>query len=187
MGPRASRSPHIRLFVAAYPPEQARRAYLEALAGLEAGAPFRATPLAQVHMTLQFIGAVPEKQVEAIVESMGRSAAGVEPFVLTPQRLICLPETGPPRLVAVQTDAPAGLVEVRRRLVQRLARDPRREAPERFRPHLTLCRFTGLGRPRRIDQAAALPEFGVDALVLFRSTLRSSGAQYTEVARGPLG
>lgn len=179
-------SPNIRLFVAAYPPPEARAAYAAALKSIDAGAPYRATPNDQVHMTLQFIGAVPQKQLDDIIESVNRSAAGVPAFTLTPQKLVCFPERGTPRLIALETDTTPGLKEVRRRLVQRLVREPRREDPERFRPHLTLCRFTGTGRPSRIDEPAALPAFRVDALVLFQSTLKPTGAVYTEVARAPL-
>jgi RNA 2',3'-cyclic 3'-phosphodiesterase len=179
-------SPNIRLFVAAYPPPEARAAYAQALDQLDAGAPYRATPTDQIHMTLQFIGAVPQKQLDDVIESVNRSAAGIPAFALTPQCLVCFPERGTPRLIALETDNPPGLQEVRRRLVQRLAKEPRRENTEHFRPHLTLCRFTGAGRPRRIDEPATRPPFTVEALILFQSTLKPTGAIYTEVARAPL-
>jgi 2'-5' RNA ligase len=179
-------SPNIRLFVAAYPPAEVRVAYAAVLETIDAGAPYRATPAEQIHMTLQFIGAVPEKQLDEVIESTSRSGAGIPAFTLTPQKLVCFPERGTPRLIALETDTPAALKEVRRRLVQRLAKEPRKESPERFRPHLTLCRFTGAGRPTRIEEPALLPPFAVEALILFKSTLKPTGAVYTEVARAPL-
>ena len=178
----------MRLFVAVHPPEEVRRACLESLELLDPRPDprHRATPPEQVHLTLQFVGHVPEREMPEIAESVERSAAGVGGFRLTPLKLVTFPERGTARLIAVELDAPAGLMEVRRRLVKRLAREPRREDPERFRPHMTLLRFAGDARPKRVERGVALPGFDVSEIVLFRSVLRPGGAVHSEVLRAGL-
>jgi 2'-5' RNA ligase len=177
----------VRLFVAIHPPEDCRAAYAAALDELSLpGGSWRPTPVAQVHLTLQFIGSVPERDLGGVVESVERSAAGLPSFQLVPQTLVTIPQRGPPRVIALTLDAPATMLEIKRRLVQRLARDPRRDDPDRFLPHITLGRFTGIGRVPRVEMEVSLPGFEVRSIVLFRSVLRPSGAEHSEVMRAGL-
>lgn len=175
-----------RLFVAVYPPEATAQALLGA-AERSIESRGRLTPVEQVHLTMQFIGDTRTKDLERIRESVARSASGIEPFTLRPLRLITLPERGPARLVAAETDAPPGLLEMQRRLAQRLARSPRKSAGDRFLPHLTLFRAARGSSCDRVEAPLEIDGFGVGSLVLMRSVLRSGGAAHTEVARFPLG
>jgi 2'-5' RNA ligase len=181
-------APSLRLFVAIYPPPERQREYLGAARALRPPpAPdHRETPPEQVHLTLQFVGHVPERELPGILESVERSASGVPAFSMAPTRLISLPERGTPRLLAMEFDAPGPLLEVRRRLVKRLAREPRRENPERFLPHMTVLRYSGYTRARRIEEAVAVPAFEVREIVLVRSVLRPGGAVHSEVGRARL-
>ena len=173
----------MRLFVAVYPPEESRRAMVEALAMISPppDSKHRATPVKQVHMTVQFIGDTSERELDGVIESVQRSAAGVGAFMLTPRRLITLPERGPVRLIAMETDAPAGLLEVHRRLAMRLAKSVRARAGDRFMPHLTLCRFSGESRAERVDQAVSMAPFEIRSVVLVRSVLKPRGAEHVPV------
>jgi RNA 2',3'-cyclic 3'-phosphodiesterase len=172
----------LRLFVAIYPPEPAARALLRALRELNAPS-HRETPLDQVHMTLQFIGNRTPNELDEVRRSVQRSAAGLGPFELTPTRLFTLPQRGRPRLIAAETDAHPTLLEIQRRLAHRLARTPREKPGDRFRPHLTLCRFTASARPRDVDEPIKAEPFPVEAIHLMKSTLRPEGAVHSEVAR----
>jgi RNA 2',3'-cyclic 3'-phosphodiesterase len=172
-----------RLFVALHPPRELACALLEAAGALELPA-HRVTPEDQVHMTLAFIGEIPERQVQGIADSVQGAAAGVAAFALQLQALVVLPERGPARLVAATTDSPAALLELRRRLVARLVTRRRKEAP--FRPHLTLCRFRAPTRLALQPMALALPPFPVESLSLQGSVLHPAGAVHRQVARFPL-
>jgi RNA 2',3'-cyclic 3'-phosphodiesterase len=178
----------LRLFVAAYPPADAANAMLGALAALEPAPdpPHRRTPVDQVHLTLQFIGGVDERSLPVVIESVKRSVSGLAAFELTPRRLVSFPERGTPRLIAMETDAPPELLEVQRRLALRLARQPRRAAGDKFRPHLTLARFSGLAHPERVDQPVELAPFRVGEVMLMRSRLHSDGARHVELGRASL-
>lgn len=170
----------LRLFVAIYPPSQTIRMLADELRGIEADG-CRRVPSEQVHLTVLFLGRTRSEDVARICESVDRSCSGISAFSLTPSRLITLPQRGPARLIACETDAPAPLLEIRRRLALRLASRPRRDPGDRFRPHLTLCRFQGaLARPR-IDKQVCVPGFQVHEIVLVRSELTPRGAIHNRV------
>lgn len=183
--PRPSRN--LRLFVAAYPPEECRRELLERLAGLPEAAlrGHRPTPVEQVHLTLQFIGDTPERELPEVLESVERSAAGVGRFELRPHRLVTLPEQGAPRLIAAIANAPSALLELQRRLAHRLARRPRQNAGRRYLPHLTLCRYPN-GGSERVDLPIEVSGFVIGAIELMQSCLKPGGAEHRRVASVPL-
>lgn len=158
---------------------------LRALARLEPSpdARHRVVPLEQVHLTLQFIGAAQPRELPEVMESIERSASGIGRFELMPRRLITLPERPPPRLIALETDAPPALLELQRRLARRLARNVRPKAGDRFRPHLTLARFTGSARPVPVDSPVLIEAFAVREVLLMRSLLLPTGAKHEEIAR----
>lgn len=179
----SSPTTRIRLFVAAYPPAPLAERLVERTRGL-ALPPGRLTAPEQVHLTLQFIGETDARQVEEVGESVQRSAAGIAPFPLTLGPIVALPKPSAPRLVAVTTDAPPPLREIVRRLAHRLARKPRKDAADRFTPHLTLERFTGSPGRVELPRDALLDEaFAVDEIRLMRSVLLPTGARHDVVAR----
>jgi RNA 2',3'-cyclic 3'-phosphodiesterase len=178
----------MRLFVAIYPPEETRRAMMDVLRTMNPPPDprHRLTPTDQVHMTVQFIGDTADCEVDNVIESVSRSASGVGGFQVKPRRLITLPERGPVRLIAMETDAPAPLLELHRRLAMRLAKTPRAKTGDRFLPHLTLCRFSGEARAERVDHAVALDPFRVESLGVMRSILKPTGAEHIRMAEIPL-
>lgn len=170
-----------RLFVAVHPPPEAACALLAALSGLDLP-PRRDVPAAQVHLTLQFIGDTPAARIPEVVESVERSCAGLAPFTLTPTRLIPLPEIGPARLLAAETDVHPTLLELQRRLAHRLARSPRQRAGDRFLPHLTLCRFASPATTPPPARPLHVAPFGIFTVRLLRSVLLPEGAEHRPVA-----
>lgn len=179
-----SRRPVMRLFVAAYPPVEAARGMLELLRGMDLPE-HRLVPAEQVHMTLHFVGDTDKRQLDEVMESVERAAAGIGAFDLTPRELVCLPERGEARLVAVETDAPAELLEIQRRLAAKLAR-PARDR-QRFLPHMTLCRFRNGAKVWRVDpHAVEVEAFAVREIRLMESVLKPGGAEHREVGRADL-
>jgi len=177
---------NLRMFVGVYPPRDAAESLAVLLDGLDLPG-HRRTPVGQLHMTAQFIGDVPLADVDGVVESVERSASGLDAFALTAQRLVSLPQRGAARLVAVETDAPPMLLELHRRLVHRLATKPRPRRDERFLPHITLCRFTSLAPGLRVSAAAPATPFLIDSVRLMRSVLHPDGAEHRLVGEFKLG
>lgn len=169
----------------AYPPAGVASAMLGLLEGVELPR-HRVTPVEQVHMTLQFIGDRHRRELGAVIESVERSCAGVGVFSLEARRLVSLPERGRARLAAVETDAPAGLMEIQRRLAHRLA-DPKRRRSGRFLPHLTVCRFEDEEEMARLERPVEVEGFGVEEVRLMHSVLRPTGAEHRLVHAVRLG
>jgi 2'-5' RNA ligase len=171
----------MRLFVAVYPPVDVTQRLLGELAHVPLPA-HRQTPAAQVHATLQFIGETPARQLRTVVESVERSCSGLGPFELCANRLATLPVAPPVRLIAAMTTAPPTLLELQRRLAQRLSRGWRDDAGRAFVPHLTLARFP-LGTPcEPLTRPLDVPPFTVSQAVVVESRLRTGGAEHSTVA-----
>jgi 2'-5' RNA ligase len=168
----------LRVFIAAYPPSPVVDMLAARAADLDLPA-HRVTPLDQVHLTLQFVGEVDRRELERVIESAERAAAGVGSFEVVPNRLICLPERGPARLIAAAAPEVSPLTELTRRLAARLARKPGKG--RRFLPHLTLLRFRASARDFSMDEAIEPTPFTVDRIAVMRSTLTKGGAEHREV------
>jgi len=188
-----------RLFVALEPPEAVRRRIAAAAEKIRrsAGAAadeVRWVPDQNVHLTVQFLGAVPEERVDGIGDAIAAAAAASRPFLLEVKGAGGFPNSRRPRVVWLglsgEVDALAGLAGD---LGGRLA--PLGFAPEArpFAAHLTLGRARdprgapGLGGAL----AAAAQDEGMawraTELVLFESHLSPKGPTYDPVRRAPLG
>ncbi len=188
-----------RLFVALEPTEPVRRriaAVTERIrrsAGAAAGE-VRWVPDENVHLTVQFLGAVPEERVEAVGAAMAAAAAVAGPLLLEVKGAGGFPNSRRPRVVwlGLSGDVEA-LAALAADLGNRLA--PLGFAPEArpFAAHLTLGRArdsrgaSGLGGAL----AAAAQDDGIawraTELVLFESHLSPRGPRYEPVRRAPLG
>lgn len=180
----------VRLFVAVYPPLEVAARLLETLDALGLP-PHRPTRPEQVHLTLQFIGEMPRREVRAATESVARSCAGLGAFTVKALTLATVPESppnAPPRLVAMMTDRPATLLELHARLALRFARHRRPERPDRYSPHITLCRFPEgtRGGPWACGVENEGLVFEVREVRLMASHLRVAGAEHETVAAVPL-
>jgi 2'-5' RNA ligase len=78
----------VRLFVAAYPPARVRDDFADLVARLGVGQPrergrsVRLAPVEQLHVTLAFLGEVPDPKIDAARLAVERAVKGVEPFAL---------------------------------------------------------------------------------------------------------
>lgn len=179
---------NLRLFVGAYPDAETAAELLSRVAALALPS-HRATPPDLVHLTVQFIGDVAERDLDAVIESAERAAAGIGPFELCLDELVTLPAGPRPRLLAAGTSAtPAPLRELHSRLARRLAGKARVDPADRFTPHLTLARFDLTGPVPSVEPARSMPPImmPVSSLRLMRSTLTHSGAKHHVVRLIPL-
>ncbi len=172
----------LRLFVAVYPPTDVAASLLDRVRSLELPSNRLVAPQ-QVHLTLQFIGDVNVRQLDDTIESVQRSAAGIAAFELQTKHLITLPQRGAARLVAAQTDSPVAMMQMQRRLAQRLSHKPRRNSGDRFLPHMMLARFRTPSKVNLSGMEASLrlAAIVVRSFVLMRSTLQHSGAVHEVV------
>jgi len=191
---------NLRLFVALEPSELVRRrigslqAALRRAAG-RAAADVRWTDPATVHLTLQFLGAVPEERLPAVEGAVAAAAAEGAPLHLQVAGAGGFPSARRPRVLwAGLTGDVAPLAALAAALGTRLA--PLGFPPESrpFSPHLTLGRARDpRGAP---GLASALAHAGdgappapwrVAEIVLFRSPLGPGGARHEPLLRASLG
>jgi 2'-5' RNA ligase len=179
----------VRAFVAIPLPEPLR----EELAGYAAGAiasfAGRAMPAENLHVTIHFLGAVPDSDEEPLRAALAAACASVAPFSMRLAAAALAPPSRP-RMIWAQLEAPSELAD----LAQAVAASaepfsPRARPPRTGSPHVTLARLR-----RRPPRAAALPpipaagtEIAVAACELVRSHLGPGGSHYTTLAALPLG
>ncbi len=188
-----------RLFVALDPPEPVRRRIGAVVAGLRrtagrAADEVRWTAAEGLHLTLQFLGAVPEERIADLDGAIRAAAAASRPLQLELRGAGGFPNARRPRVVWLGLSGDlAPLAALAADLGRRLT--PLGFAPEArpFTPHLTVGRARdargapGLGGA--LAEAALGEALGWRAaeLVLFESHLEPGGARHEALLRAPLG
>lgn len=170
----------MRAFVAVFPPPGIRQAVLEAARrGIPADR-VRWTRHENLHLTLKFLGDVPEGRVDAIATALRSLAADHTPFEASFKGFGAFPSSRRARIVWASVGA--GAEEVRALAADvDAALEPlgfgREGRP--YVPHATLGRIRG--RPASLELPAAVPgepRFGVSRVELVESTLGTGGPAY---------
>jgi len=185
------KSPRARLFVALDLPEAVREGIVAWGRKALADPALRPVAPESLHVTLAFLGWLPEKEVARLTRIVEASAAPAPRLEL--EDPVPRPERGRPRLFALPATSP-GAVAVQAELQERLVA-ARLYKPEKrpFWSHVTVARVRreerGSKRPAPVDRPpGALPKgllrpFGGVRLTLYRSKLQPQGAQYTPLAQ----
>jgi len=148
----------------------------------------RWSPPENLHLTLHFLGDIPLTGVAPLMEALDTGMRDVAAFDCALDGLALFPDAARPRaIVGRVTEEPliASLAGAVGEAVAGLGHE--REA-RRFRPHITLGRLRR-GALRELSLTAELERASVpvDEVVLYRSTLASSGSSYEVLGRVPLG
>lgn len=175
-------------------PQDVRQRLFEATSPLRRGAwPFRWVMPEALHLTLQFLGEVPEAMSENVRNELHLVAARHGPIELALRGVGGFPNLRRPRVIWVGTEGGERLIDVQADVVRSLT--PLGFEPERrqWSPHLTLGRamqdargpaFSGL------QAAASAIDFeevvSIDSVDLMRSHLARSGARYERIHRARL-
>jgi RNA 2',3'-cyclic 3'-phosphodiesterase len=185
------KSPRARLFVALDLPDEVRGGLVEWGAKHLGDPSLRRVAPESLHITLAFLGYLPEKQVGPL-EQIVAALAGPGPEVRL-RDPVGRPERGRPRLFALPADS-TGALELQAGLEERLV-EARLYKPEKrpYWPHVTVARVRrerrGSSRPARVSSPpGALPKrllqpFDGVRVTLYRSQLQPQGAQYTPLAQ----
>lgn len=190
--------PTLRLFVACELPPEMKAALASLQEALrKKGAPrLRWVRPDGIHLTLKFLGAVPQDKVAAICEALAPTVQGIPPLALSLAEVGTFGDRRGPRVLWVSMQ---GDLEPLARLQQRIekALEPLGFPPERraFSPHLTLARVpdamgSGERQPLRelakATPAPTAPAVTIRELSLMRSILGPGGAVYERLAAFPL-
>jgi 2'-5' RNA ligase len=151
-----------------------------------------------IHLTIFFIGDVILDRIEPTKAALAAVARNIPPFSYHVRDLGAFPNLGRPRVVWVGIeDTQKRMALLHQAVNEALANVGFKPETRRFSPHLTLGRVRRKAsrddKQRIGDAVAALREKGVDLgeeqareLILFRSILKSTGAEYTPLGTFPL-
>jgi 2'-5' RNA ligase len=185
------KSPRARLFVALDLPQDVRAGLVDWQQTALADPALRVVRPEALHMTLVFLGYQAEKDVKAIAKAAFNTDAEA-PAVKLATEPLGVPAGKRPRLIALGANSDE-TVALQRQIEERLVAGGFYEPEKRpFWPHLTVARVKpeapGGRKPALIrTQPHPLPEhmfrfFRPTRLVLFKSHLRRSGAEYEPMA-----
>ena len=137
-----------------------------------------------LHVTLKFLGGVETQRLEAVRAALADAIQDRPALQLQVRGLGAFPSLHRPRVLWVGLHGD-GVVELAAHIDAALARigcEPEKRA---FTPHATLGRVSSLRGWQRLEEAIQAhrdDDFGastVDAVTIYRSTLRPDGAVYT--------
>jgi RNA 2',3'-cyclic 3'-phosphodiesterase len=185
----------VRTFVAVTLEPGVLRALEEAqgrLRALDGGRACRWIGAEGIHLTLHFLGDVPEERLQGVFDAAARGCCGFGPIDIGITSLGCFPNARQPRIVWAGVREETGrLADLQHAIGQELARVG--YPPERrpFTPHLTIGRvrrdaargeIVALGRSVSAQPQEVLAEMRVARVHVIKSDLRPSGAVYTVMA-----
>ncbi len=136
----------------------------------------------QWHLTLKFLGEVPESHADAVGEVVGEAGQGTEPLPVSLGEVGAFPSRRRPRVLWVGLEAPPALELLQDRIQRGLAVLGFMVDGHPWRPHLTLGRVRqGASLPR--DAVASIPAPDgaaglMDRIVLYESQLLPTGARH---------
>ncbi len=176
-----------RAFIAVeVPPSAELQKFSEAVKGL--GASVKMVDLANVHITLKFLGDIPEDKVPSIESAMKAAASGIGPFTMQMKGSGAFPNLGRISVVWAGMEGAQPLVEIAKRLessLQPLGFEPEKR---KFSPHVTVARVRDGRNVRELAEVIKDWELGVfgevrvDKLILKKSVLTPKGPVYSDVA-----
>jgi RNA 2',3'-cyclic 3'-phosphodiesterase len=185
------KSPRARLFVALDLPEDVRAGLVAWQSTALADPALRPVKSESLHMTLVFLGYQAEKDSKAIAKAAFATESSAPAVELVAEPL-GVPKGKRPRLIALDARSEE-TVTLQREVEERLVAGGFYEPEKRpFWPHLTVARVKpeapGSRKPAQIRNLPhPLPEhmfrfFRPTRLVLFKSHLRRTGAEYESLA-----
>jgi len=181
----------MRAFIAIDLPETIRTALRGKQAALRTALPGAAwTRPEGIHLTLKFLGEIPDAKVREVSESL-KTLGRFDAFSVAVRGLGFFPDTRRPRVFWAGVDAPPDLGQLAERVEGAMSKIGFGREDRAFRPHLTLARFR-MPRPQPAAETLLarqgteeLGSFEVSEYFLFESRLLPQGAEYRKVERFP--
>lgn len=184
----------VRAFVALEPglDQMNQLVGLQQTLGKSLGQAYRWTPPESMHLTLCFLGELPESAIRHARQALKSLAA--PPIRAACRSLVVLPDLRDPRVLALEYEPTPSLLAAHQAVAQVVGSLAAQPEDRPFRPHLSLGRLrrTAAIPPALLQKVAAeldttaLHPLEADRLWLFRSELASSGARYHKLAEVPL-
>lgn len=146
-----------------------------------------------MHITLKFLGDVPENQLPAITDAMHAAAVNIESYRLQPHGFGAFPNQRRPRILWVGTLSPPSshhrMFNQLETQLHHLGFEPEKRPHS---PHITVARIKSKKQipwpPENfyVNLFDNYSDFCVNSIVLFKSTLSPQGAKYSRLHETPL-
>ncbi len=147
----------------------------------------------QIHLTLKFLGNTEETMVVRIEEALKAVAAAHRRFTLTAAGTGVFPDYSRPRVLWIGISGPEELDILYNDIETAMERLGYRREARTFRPHLTIARvktqkgLTPLLRELRGYKEREFGKIEVSEILLMKSTLKPTGAEYERLFSAALG
>ena len=174
----------MRLFIAIPTPVTAAESIVLESAALRGAYPeLKLIGMDGLHLTLIFLGEVEEENLEPIFRVMDAAGQGQCPFRIRYHGMGTFPPRGRPRVLYLGLEEGGRECQLLHRVLSSGLDGVVRLDRRRFTPHLTLARIKNSRKWPDVDREGIgiSAEFAARRIVLFRSHLKSSGAEYEEV------
>lgn len=179
----------MRCFIAIDMPETVKRSLGEVINRVKGSSKdIRWIPVQNVHLTLKFLGEVQEETIPAIEKRLSSVCAGFKPFSITASGIGAFPSLKHPATIWVGLDASGELEQLARAVDLSMAALGFEKEERQFSPHLTIGRVKDRkGIEPVIKELYTFKDvfFGsieVNEVLLMRSVLKPTGAEYSKIA-----
>ena len=143
-----------------------------------------------IHLTLKFLGEIPQATVSKVVESLSTISA-FESFRVEVKGFGFFPGASRPQVLWAGVEAPPALAQLARDIEEAMEKIGFAPEKRNYSPHLTLARFK-IPRPRpefrslvEAQSQISMGRFEAAEFFLFESKLSAGGSKYGKVARFP--
>ena len=188
----------LRAFIAVELPPEIHKAIESETAPLRAALDsslVRWVPTSNIHLTLKFLGGVSPANVELLTQMLSVEVNQYESFTIKFEGLGAFPNPRRPRVIWIGIQVPAGFEALQHGIEAAAATlgYPAEKRP--FSPHLTIGRVkqnagpAGMQKIRNVLEemkVGALGTVKANAVHLFKSDLKPTGAVYTRLFSAPL-
>ncbi len=184
-----------RVFCAIELPEAVRMRVMQHIARLREAVPTAQASWSRdtkLHLTLKFLGEVPQDSVQSFSMAASRAVEGFAPFKILLEQTGIFPKHGSPRVLWLGINDPDGkLGDLQSHLEDESAHAGFGKEDRQFSPHLTVARLRKPQHARTLASAHKQlvfepAEITVSELLVIRSELNSEGSKYTVISRHPL-
>lgn len=176
----------MRTFIAVELPEEIKKKIGEIQAPLKRTNAFVSwVKPGNIHVTLKFLGEVPEERIEEVFEATEKAVEGAERFTMSLKGMGGFPNLKRPRVIWIGTGSgEEALSLLAKRIEEEMEKIGFPREKRGFSPHFTIGRVKS---PKNIEQLAArvessdfqTEEIEVAEVVVMKSQLTPSGAIYT--------
>jgi 2'-5' RNA ligase len=184
----------VRLFVAINLPDSEKERLYNSISPLRAGRfPVRWVASPSLHITLKFLGEVPEHESRPVKDALNAAAACCSPFLLKLHGIGAFPNLRRPRVVWMGADPAPELLRLQAEMEAHLSELGFERETRPFSPHLTLGRAEMNARASdfaALESVAARidcrSETSITTVDLMLSELNRTGARYSVISAAAL-